>query len=74
MNVKTIEHMLLEATEIIKKHEDIKVNSGELFNLLEVSGINTDEVKNGKIKFTVKDHNQFKGIKQTVVTRCKLSA
>ena len=36
--------------------------------------INTDEVKNGKIKFTVKDHNQFKGIKQTVVTRCKLSA
>lgn len=45
MNVKTIEHMLLEATEIIKKHEDIKVNSGELFNLLEVSGINTDEVK-----------------------------
>lgn len=36
--------------------------------------INTDEVKNGKIKFTVKDHNQFKGVKQTVVTRCKLSA
>lgn len=33
-----------------------------------------DEVKNGKIKFTVKDHNQFKGIKQTVVNCCKLSA
>ena len=36
--------------------------------------INTDEVKNGKIKFTVKDHSQFRGVKQTVVTRCKLSA
>ena len=36
--------------------------------------INTDEVKSGKIKFTVKDHSQFRGVKQTVVTRCKLSA
>ena len=36
--------------------------------------IDTNEVKNGKIKFTVKDHSQFRGVKQTVVTRCKLSA
>lgn len=38
------------------------------------SYIDTDEVKNGKIKFTVKDHSEFRGVKQTVVTRCKLSA
>lgn len=40
-----IAQMLLEATEIIKKHESRKVNSGELFNILDVSGISTDEVK-----------------------------
>ena len=45
MKSKTIEQLLLEATEIIKKHESRKVNSGELFNILDVSGISTDEVK-----------------------------
>ena len=46
MNETKIIQMLLEATEIIKKHESRKVNSGELFNILDVSGISTDEVKN----------------------------
>lgn len=45
MKMKNIEQLLSDTTEIIEKHEDRKVNSGELFNILEVSGISTDEVK-----------------------------
>ena len=45
MKSKAIEQLLSETTEIIKKHENRKFNSGELFNILDVSGISTDEVK-----------------------------
>lgn len=36
--------------------------------------IPSDETKKGHVKFTVKDHNEFRGINQTEVTRCRISA
>jgi len=49
MNEKKIEQMLLETTEILERHNAKKVNNGELFNVLEVTGISADEVKMCKI-------------------------
>lgn len=36
--------------------------------------IDATETKKGHVKFTVKDHTEFRGIKQTEVTRCRISA
>lgn len=36
--------------------------------------IDETETKKGHVKFTVKDHTEFRGIKQTEVTRCRISA
>lgn len=36
--------------------------------------IDATEIKKGHVKFTVKDHTEFRGIKQTEVTRCRISA
>ncbi|MBE7040971.1 MAG: hypothetical protein E7400_03285 [Ruminococcaceae bacterium] len=49
MNEAKIEKILSDATEIIRKHEESKFNNGEQFNVLEIAGISTDEVKICKI-------------------------
>lgn len=36
--------------------------------------ISSNKTKKGHVKFTVKDHTEFRGIHQTEVTRCRISA
>ena len=53
----------------IHKFEDIE---GNIFIWKTNNNINMDERRALKVKGTIKEHKEYKGIKQTILTRCKV--
>lgn len=60
--MKTITRLINEASNIIKKHEQIRIENGDEFNIFKITGIQSDEVKMCRMLAEIIDptgsHNQ----------------